>query len=212
MWQPANRKSSGKLKNERRRTGFERRNSSWFHSTTQTKDRGREVFERSAQKNWTTLASTEKDSSTGTESRYRPRTEYVSTDGRHCLASWQPWRRSGCSRSNPSAFLGSRRRKTSQNARFQKRHSKAACSSTSLLAQPHENGGETGIRTLETVARLHAFQACAFDHSATSPARVGLVDEGRLFKRAMRRAGRGVRAAGAASRSRVGRGEREERP
>src|SRR5262249_33666956 len=30
-------------------------------------------------------------------------------------------------------------------------------------------GGEGGIRTLETVARLHAFQACAFDHSATSP-------------------------------------------
>ena len=32
-------------------------------------------------------------------------------------------------------------------------------------------GGEGGIRTLETVARLHAFQACAFDHSATSPLR-----------------------------------------
>src|SRR5262249_61039619 len=31
------------------------------------------------------------------------------------------------------------------------------------------NGGEGGIRTPETVARLHAFQACAFDHSATSP-------------------------------------------
>ncbi len=30
-------------------------------------------------------------------------------------------------------------------------------------------GGERGIRTLETVARLHAFQACAIDHSATSP-------------------------------------------
>ncbi len=30
-------------------------------------------------------------------------------------------------------------------------------------------GGETGIRTLETVSRLHTFQACAFDHSATSP-------------------------------------------
>ena len=30
-------------------------------------------------------------------------------------------------------------------------------------------GGEGGIRTHETVARLHAFQACAFDHSATSP-------------------------------------------
>ena len=33
------------------------------------------------------------------------------------------------------------------------------------------SGGETGIRTLETVTRLHAFQACAFDHSATSPVR-----------------------------------------
>lgn len=32
------------------------------------------------------------------------------------------------------------------------------------------NGGERGIRTLETVSRLHTFQACAFDHSATSPA------------------------------------------
>ena len=33
------------------------------------------------------------------------------------------------------------------------------------------SGGSTGIRTLETVARLHAFQACAFDHSATDPFR-----------------------------------------
>ena len=31
------------------------------------------------------------------------------------------------------------------------------------------NGGQTGIRTLETVTRLHTFQACAFDHSATCP-------------------------------------------
>ena len=31
------------------------------------------------------------------------------------------------------------------------------------------SGGEKGIRTLDTVARIHAFQACAFDHSATSP-------------------------------------------
>ncbi len=30
-------------------------------------------------------------------------------------------------------------------------------------------GGEEGIRTLETVSRLHTIQACAFDHSATSP-------------------------------------------
>ncbi len=32
-----------------------------------------------------------------------------------------------------------------------------------------ECGGQTGIRTLETVSRLHTFQACAFDHSATCP-------------------------------------------
>ena len=34
----------------------------------------------------------------------------------------------------------------------------------------NELGGGGGIRTLETVARLHAFQACAFSHSATPPA------------------------------------------
>ena len=34
----------------------------------------------------------------------------------------------------------------------------------------HDNvGGGRGIRTLETVTRLHAFQACAFSHSATPP-------------------------------------------
>ena len=32
-----------------------------------------------------------------------------------------------------------------------------------------ENGGENGIRTHERVSPLHAFQACAFNHSATSP-------------------------------------------
>ena len=31
------------------------------------------------------------------------------------------------------------------------------------------SGGREGIRTLETVPRLHTFQACAFDHSATRP-------------------------------------------
>ena len=30
-------------------------------------------------------------------------------------------------------------------------------------------GGEGGIRTLERDKPLHAFQACAFSHSATSP-------------------------------------------
>ena len=32
-------------------------------------------------------------------------------------------------------------------------------------------GGERGIRTLDTFSRIHAFQACAFNHSATSPKR-----------------------------------------
>ena len=31
-------------------------------------------------------------------------------------------------------------------------------------------GGETGIRTLGTLSRTHAFQACALNHSAISPA------------------------------------------
>jgi hypothetical protein len=30
-------------------------------------------------------------------------------------------------------------------------------------------GGERGIRTLDTVSRIHAFQACALNHSAISP-------------------------------------------
>lgn len=42
------------------------------------------------------------------------------------------------------------------------------CSGGGSKAQT-KNGGERGIRTLETVTRLHTFQACAFDHSATSP-------------------------------------------
>ena len=40
---------------------------------------------------------------------------------------------------------------------------------TLMLFKSVGNGGEKGIRTLDTVARIHAFQACAFDHSATSP-------------------------------------------
>jgi hypothetical protein len=44
-------------------------------------------------------------------------------------------------------------------------------------------GGERGIRTLETVPRLHAFQACAFNHSATSPGNRYYSDRFREFKR-----------------------------
>src|SRR5437868_1723062 len=32
-------------------------------------------------------------------------------------------------------------------------------------------GGERGIRTLDRVSPIHAFQACAFNHSAISPIR-----------------------------------------
>lgn len=31
------------------------------------------------------------------------------------------------------------------------------------------NGGERGIRTPDTVSRIHAFQACSFNHSDISP-------------------------------------------
>jgi hypothetical protein len=39
-------------------------------------------------------------------------------------------------------------------------------------------GGETGIRTLDTLSRIHAFQACAFSHSAISPARLARLEAG----------------------------------
>src|SRR5580700_11645259 len=40
------------------------------------------------------------------------------------------------------------------------------------------NGGESGIRTHVTLSSKHAFQACAFSHSAISPA------TGRSFREA----------------------------
>ena len=33
----------------------------------------------------------------------------------------------------------------------------------------HITGGGSGIRTRDTVSRIHTFQACAFNHSATPP-------------------------------------------
>ena len=38
-----------------------------------------------------------------------------------------------------------------------------------ILLGHRSTGGQRGIRTLETVPRLHTFQACAFDRSATCP-------------------------------------------
>jgi len=37
------------------------------------------------------------------------------------------------------------------------------------LAKSLISGGENGIRTHDRVSSIHAFQACAFNHSATSP-------------------------------------------
>src|SRR5690606_25841507 len=36
------------------------------------------------------------------------------------------------------------------------------------------SGGQRGIRTLDRLAPIHAFQACAFNHSATCPSGGGL--------------------------------------
>ena len=42
-------------------------------------------------------------------------------------------------------------------------------------------GGEGGIRTHDTVSRIHAFQACALSHSATSPdGKIGRQYSGRV--------------------------------
>ena len=38
------------------------------------------------------------------------------------------------------------------------------------VQQVKESGGESGIRTHVTLSSKHAFQACAFSHSAISPA------------------------------------------
>ncbi len=38
-----------------------------------------------------------------------------------------------------------------------------------VLQKSRLNGGEGGIRTLDTLSRIHTFQACSFSHSDTSP-------------------------------------------
>ena len=43
-----------------------------------------------------------------------------------------------------------------------------------------ETGGESGIRTHVTLSSKHAFQACAFSHSAISPARKRRIDSSRM--------------------------------
>src|SRR5229473_2935550 len=42
------------------------------------------------------------------------------------------------------------------------------------IPENRKTGGERGIRTLDRVSPIHAFQACAFNHSAISPGSRGL--------------------------------------
>src|SRR5579872_6371084 len=44
-------------------------------------------------------------------------------------------------------------------------------------------GGERGIRTLDRVSPIHAFQACAFNHSAISPGSLEADRRGRKWPR-----------------------------
>ena len=46
----------------------------------------------------------------------------------------------------------------------------SSCSLFDVFFFQQKNGGENRIRTCEPLARLHAFQACSFNHSDTSPA------------------------------------------
>ena len=56
-------------------------------------------------------------------------------------------------RRSPPDFLGGASRKA-----------KPACAKASA-----GEGGDRGIRTLDTVSRIHTFQACLFNHSSRSP-------------------------------------------
>lgn len=38
-----------------------------------------------------------------------------------------------------------------------------------MITKVDEHGGQSGIRTRDTLSRIHTFQACAFNHSATCP-------------------------------------------
>src|SRR5579875_1109515 len=50
-----------------------------------------------------------------------------------------------------------------------------AASFLKLMKLGPVNGGESGIRTHDTLSRIHAFQACAFSHSAISPGKRSLL-------------------------------------
>ena len=67
--------------------------------------------------------------------------------------------------SSPFQFVAQRQRFLSQSSS----PAPTARSGFSLTSKEVSFCGERGIRTPETVARLHPFQGCAIDHSAISP-------------------------------------------
>ncbi len=60
----------------------------------------------------------------------------------------------------------------SQAAIDARRHLPGLARQITLQVASGKAGGEKGIRTLGTVSRTHAFQACSFNHSDISPFRI----------------------------------------
>ncbi len=65
-----------------------------------------------------------------------------------------------------------------------------------------DDGGGGGIRTRDTVSRIHTFQACAFNHSATPPRSACAPPAGPLNLPAMRISAKGALHYSAARRQR----------
>ena len=53
--------------------------------------------------------------------------------------------------------------------KLRRRHADLAEAQHDRAKLAKNNGGQRGIRTLDTLAGIHAFQACAFNRSATCP-------------------------------------------
>ena len=73
-----------------------------------------------------------------------------------------------------------------------------------FVVDSHKLGGGSGIRTRDTVSRIHTFQACAFNHSATPP--IGVWLDARLERP------RGAPTRGALPRRNFGRSRRAPLP
>jgi hypothetical protein len=75
-------------------------------------------------------------------------------------------------RSSKPRKLNQDKRMVSNNAKIAHKHwPKTSCGERQRTTTDCPVGGGSGIRTHDTVARIHAFQACAFSHSAIPPAR-----------------------------------------